>query len=195
MPPRVSLISRPAIAALGGQLLMDACARFRDRFDGAEIERGRIDQRLDVIQQRPAGLGLAGRNAGLDQHLQFPIAAALLVIAAGAVERNADFAIAAVGTQPQIDAVALAFGGVGGEQLRVLVGDLLEEFFVGHRLRAVGLAVAGVDEHQIDVGAVVQLIAARACQARSRRSRTRRSVFEARRRRGGRAIARGCGDK
>ena len=57
MPPGVSLMSRPpARAAPRGQLLADALARLRDRLHRAEIERALVDQRLDELQQRRAGL-------------------------------------------------------------------------------------------------------------------------------------------
>ena len=100
---------QPGIGALRGQLFMNALARFRDRLHGAEVERSRVDQRLDEFQQIAPRLALAGRDAGLDEHLQLPVAAALLIVVAGAIERDADFAETAVGTQPQIHAVALAF--------------------------------------------------------------------------------------
>ena len=91
----------------------------------------RVDQRLDEFQQFAAQGQVAGAHARLDQHLLFPVARALLVVAFGAVERNADLAQAAVGPQPQIHAVARAIRGVCGKQLGVLIGDLLEEFLVG----------------------------------------------------------------
>ena len=42
----------------------------------------------------------------------------------------------------------------------MLVGYFLEEFLVGDACRPGGLAVGGVDEHQVDVRTVVQLLAA-----------------------------------
>src|SRR5437870_6836896 len=68
--------------------------------------------------------------------------------------------MASVGTEPQIDAVAEAPGRVGGEQFGVAVGELLKEFLVTDRRRPGGVAVRAIDKHQVDIGAVVELLAA-----------------------------------
>src|SRR5439155_23848511 len=104
--------------------------------------------------------GFPGRNAGLDQHLFFPIAGALGIVSLSAVLGDADFAQYAIGPQAEVHAIALPIGGVGGKQGDILIGDLLVKLFIGDARGTVGLAVAAVDEHQIDVGAIVQLLAA-----------------------------------
>ena len=148
------------IHLLGSQLFVNSGAGFRNSFDGVEIESRGIDQRLDKFQQLAARVRLPGRHAGFDEHLQLPIPAALLVVFVGAFERDGDLAVTPVRPQPQIDAVTLALGRVGGEQIGAAVGDFLEEFLVRDGLATIGVAVCGVDEHQIDVGAVVQFLAA-----------------------------------
>ena len=142
------------------EFFADALARGGDSFNGRKIERGGIDERLNRIQQLAAGFGISRGDPRFDQHLQFPIARAGLVILLCAFERNTHFAQAAVGTQAQIHAIAQAFGGVSGKQLGVLVRDFLVKLFVRDGIRAVGLSVRGVDEHQVDVGAVIKLPAA-----------------------------------
>ncbi len=71
--------------ALGGQLLADALARFRDRFHGAKIERRLIDQGLDEIEQRLARLHISRGDPRLDEHLLFPIPRALKVVSDSAI--------------------------------------------------------------------------------------------------------------
>src|SRR5258708_39938867 len=71
---------RGRFAGPGRQLLTDAVARLGDRFDGAEIGGGRIDHRLDEIEQLAAELAVSGRDASLDEHLQLPVAAAAAVV-------------------------------------------------------------------------------------------------------------------
>ena len=44
--------------------LADALAGFADRFDGAEIERALVDERLDEFEQGGAGLGSRRRRRG-----------------------------------------------------------------------------------------------------------------------------------
>ena len=166
-------------AAPGGQLLADSLARFGDRLHRAEIQRALVDQRLDELQQSGARLGLAGRNPRLDQHLLFPVARALFVVGFGPVFGNRDLAQRAVGPQAQIHPVALALGGVGGEQGGVLVGDFLVKLLVAQAGRAVGLAVAAMHEHQVDIGAVVQLFAPQLAQ-RNHREAARPAVGKAR---------------
>jgi hypothetical protein len=93
---RGQLDIQSSVRPLGGQFLADALARLGDRFHGPEIQRARIDQRLDEFQQFAAQGQISSAHPRFDQHLLFPIARALLVVALGAGERNADFAQAAV---------------------------------------------------------------------------------------------------
>ena len=101
------------------------CAGFGDRFDGAEIGGGLVDQRLDEIEQFAPGPAIAGGHTRLDQHLQFPVASARCVILLRAFERMADLAETAVRPQPEIDPVTDAFRRVGREHLGQ-VGGLLK---------------------------------------------------------------------
>ena len=179
MPPGVSLTSSPPCrAASGRQFLADALAGFTDRFDGAEIERALVDQRFDELEEGGAGLALSGGDARLDQHLLLPVAGALAVVKAGAFLGDGDLSQGSVGAEAQVDAIALALGGVAGEQGGVLVGHLLVEFLVGEHGGTVGLAIAAVDEHEVDIGAVVQLFAAQLAE-RDDAEAAQGAIFEA----------------
>src|SRR4051794_33634989 len=149
-----------AAGAAGGHLLADALAGFGDGLDGAEVEGALVYEGLDEIEETLAGGAVAGGDARFNEHLLLPISGALRVVGAGAVFGDADLAARAVGAEAKVDAVALAVGGVGGEERGGLVGDLLIELLVADGGGSVGIAVALVEEHEIDVGAVIQLAAA-----------------------------------
>jgi hypothetical protein len=144
----------------GGELFVDAEAGLGDGFDGGEVERRGIDERFDEGEEGAAGGGVAGGDAGLDEHLEFPVAAAGLVVGLGGFEGHDDFAVAAFGAETEVDTVADAFGGVAAEEVGDEVGDFLGELFVGDDGGAGGVAVGGVEKDEIDVGAVVELFAA-----------------------------------
>ena len=91
MPPRASLMSKPACQRrLGRQLLADSLPRGGHRLDGGEVQRARINARLDGLQEGLAQGPVARRDARLDQHLQLPVPRAALVVLPRAVERKAD---------------------------------------------------------------------------------------------------------
>jgi hypothetical protein len=143
-----------------GELFVDAEAGLGDGFEGGEVERGGIDEGLDEGEEFAAGGGVAGGDAGFDEHLELPVAAAGLVVVFGGVEGDGDLAEASFGAEAEVDAVADAFGGVAGEEFGRELGDLDGELFVGNDVGAGGVAVGGVEEDEIDVGAVVELFAA-----------------------------------
>ena len=138
MPPWASLTLTLAGLPFARLFFVNAGARFGNRFHGAEVGGGFVNQRLDEFQQFPAGLGIARRDARLDQHLQFPVAPARGVIVLRAFERLADFAVPSVGAQPQIHPVTHPFGGISGKHFRHAVGCPLEEFFSCERRFAMG---------------------------------------------------------
>ena len=146
-----------ALKLAARKLFVQAFAGGAHGFDGAEVERRRIGEWLHEVEQFAAELTVARGHAGFDQHLELPIPGARLVVLLHAVEREADFAQAAFGAEAEVHAIAEPFGGVRGKELGELIGDALIELLVGDRRRAGGVAVGGVEEHQVDVGAVVQL--------------------------------------
>ena len=70
----------------GGELFADAQARGGDRFHGRKVEAGCVGERSGVVQKRLSGGPVARRYPRLDEHLQLPIARALLVVRLRAVE-------------------------------------------------------------------------------------------------------------
>jgi hypothetical protein len=162
----------------GGELFVDAEAGLGDGFDGGEVEGGGVDERFDEGEKGAAGGGVAGGGAGLDEHLEFPVAAAGLVVGLGGFEGHDDFAVAAFGAEAEIDAVANAFGGVAGEEVGDEVGDFLRELFVGDDGGAGGVAVGGIEEDEVDVGAVVELFAAELADGENGEGRAGEAVAE-----------------
>jgi hypothetical protein len=178
--PRLELhIQATPAALLGRHLFADALPRFRYRFHSAKIQRAPVNQRLHEIQQRGARRGLARRHPRFDQHLLFPIARPLRVIGSRAFFGNTNLAQRSIRPKPQIHAVALPLGGIGREQCRIVIGDLLIEFLVADPQRAIRLAAPAIHEHQVDIRTVVQLLAAQLPQ-RNHRKTAGRSVRQAR---------------
>jgi len=143
-----------------GELFVDAEAGLGDGFERGEVEGGGVDEGLDEGEEFAPGGGVAGGDAGFDEHLELPVAAAGLVVVFGGVEGDDDLAEAAFGTEAEVDAVADAFGGVAGQEVGDEMGDLDGELFVGNDVGTGGFAVGGVEEDEVDVGAVVELFAA-----------------------------------
>ncbi len=101
--------------AAGGEFFTNAFAGEGDGLDGGEVEGGRVGEGFDGVEEFASGAGVAGGDAGLDHHLEFPVAGAGAVVLERAVEGEADFAEATVGAEAQVDAVAHPFDGVSGE--------------------------------------------------------------------------------
>ena len=150
-----------ADAALAG-LLLDAPFQRLDLVDLGERQIFAVDERLDGLEEALAQGEVAGRRADLDERLPLPGAAEGVVVGQGAGQRPGQRAAVALRPQAQVDAVGQAAVGVGRQQAHHLADDLGEELVVadaGDALAAGG-AVLLVDEHQVDVAAVVQLLAA-----------------------------------
>src|SRR5258708_36209681 len=112
------------------QFLANAFARDRHCFDAREIESCGINERLDNLQQLTASLSIACGDTRFDEHLQFPVARACLIIFLRAVEGNADLAETAVRPQPQVNAITHALRRIRGKQFGVLIGNFFVEFLV-----------------------------------------------------------------
>ena len=129
---------------------------------GAEIAA--IDKRLDRLEKGLAQGEVAGDRAALDQRLPLPGAAAGHVIAQRGVERPRQHPLFAVGTQPHVDAISDPQRGVVGQQPDDVAPHPRKELGVRDDLGPGRLAVFVVEEYQIDVGAVVELLAAELSQ-------------------------------
>jgi hypothetical protein len=148
------------------QFLVNARPRLGNCFDSVEIGSSPVDQRLDKFEKFASGPPVSGRDACFDQHLQFPVASASSVVVFRAFEGVANFAESSVGAQPQINPITSALLGVRGEHIGHAVGGCSEKF-PGHR------TVAGMDKHQVDVGAVIEFTASQLTERDDGKLRTR----------------------
>ncbi len=108
---------------------------------------------------------VARDRAALDQRLPLPGPAAGHIVAQRGIERASQRPLFAVGAQPHVDAIGHPQRGVVGQQTDDVAAHPGKELGVRHDLGALGLAVFVVEEYQIDVGAVVELLAAELSQA------------------------------
>ena len=146
------------------ELFIQALAGCGKLFDSGKVQAGGVDPGLDEIQQRASGGTMARGHARLDQHLQFPVARALLVVVLSAFDRQADLAQASVGAQAQVHAVTHPFGGIGRKKPGELIRRALEKFLVGYARRPGSLSVGRIQKHQVDIGAVVEFLRAHLAQ-------------------------------
>ncbi len=116
------------------------------------------------LEKGRAQVQVAGDRAALDQRLALPGAAAGHVIAQRGVERARQGTLFAVGTEPHVDAIGHPQRGVVGQQADDVAAHPGKKLGVGDDLGAGGLAVFVVEEDQVDVGAVVELLAAELTQ-------------------------------
>ena len=80
------------------------------------------------------------------------------VVVEGLGEANGQFAFPALRTQAQIDAKDRTFGGQAGQNFRDLLRQANEIFAVRHG-RSRGRFSVSIDEHEVDVRAVIELVA------------------------------------
>ncbi len=85
--------------AAGGEFFTNSFAGEGDGFDGGEVERGRVREGFDGVEEYAPRVRVAGGDTGLDHHLEFPVAGAGAVVLERAVERETDFTEAAVGAE------------------------------------------------------------------------------------------------
>ncbi len=108
---------------------------------------------------------IAGDRPALDQRLPLPGSAARHIVAQRGVERAGQRPLLAVGAQPHVDAIGDSQRRVVGQQPDELAPHPGEELGVGDDLGPAVCAILVVQEDQIDVGAVVELLAAQLAQA------------------------------
>src|SRR5579875_184298 len=153
------------------ELFADAFARGRHGLNQGKVQRCRVNERLNKVQQFLADAAIPCGNAGFDQHLQFPIARALGVILFGCCQRDADITQAALRPEAQIYPITKPRRRVGGKQSGILIGDFFEKFLVGDFLRTRCLSVSAIEEHQINIGTIVQLASAELAESNHRKYR------------------------
>ena len=157
--------------------LLDPPLQRLDLADLGAAEVASIDERLDRVEEVAAEVEVAGDRAALDQGLPLPGPAGRLVIAERRRQRAGQGPLVPLGPEPHVDPVGLPQGRVVGEQADEVAPHPGEELGVGDRPRAVGLPLVVVEEDQVDVRAVVELLAAELAQPEHhepRRARRRR---------------------
>jgi hypothetical protein len=106
-------------------------------------------QRLDPAQELIANRLVAGDHARFEQRLLFPLARVLFQVSDVAIERRDQRADPSPGAQPHVHPVEKTFGG---RARQALDQPLAQPPIVVRPGRG--------DEHQVDVGAIVQLLPA-----------------------------------
>ena len=131
------------------------------------IETGPEDEGSDQLEESIRHLGVARAEARLDQGLALPELGALGQVGLVAVERQDDPAHPALGTEPEIHAEGVPFLGhrlEGGHDVPRHGGEVVAVREAALR-SARGLPVLSIDEDEVDVGGIVQLIAAELAHA------------------------------
>ena len=196
MPPRPVLTSR-SLTPRAARLVLDGPLHRLDFVDLGETEILAVDERLHAPKKIAAQLQVAGDGPDLDERLPLPGAAERIVVGQRAGQRLGQRPAPPFGTQPQVNAVRLAAIRVCRQEAHDLADHAGEEVTVGDALDVLAARrpFLVVKEHQVDVAAVVQLLAAefaeRETRSRRRPTRVGERLTEAL---GGRPQGRGQGD-
>src|SRR3972149_4717026 len=126
-----------------------------------------IDIGTDQVEEPPPDALVAGAEACLDQRLALPEEGALGIVGAVAVQRQDQGPAPALGAQAQVHAERVTFLGdalEGGDDLARQPPEVLA-VREGAARAAGGLAVLRVHEDEVDIGGVVELLAAELAHA------------------------------
>jgi hypothetical protein len=155
--------------------LADLRVQLAHGVDGAEVEvlakdEGAADGLQFVPARTPAGAGavagaVASERPRLDPGIAFPLAALGVEVVLQHVEGADQRAGIAVGPQPHVDAKHLAVFRDVGDGVDQAAPQAREEFEIGNRPGAVGIAVLGVGEDQVDVRRDIELAPAELAHA------------------------------
>ena len=160
--PAPSELDVGRLVTLGADGAVDLRLHRADGRDDPRVEPGPIHGPARQLSEAGADTRIAGGDPRFDERLALPQLGALPIVFAIPVERQDDAAHPPLGAQAQIDAERIAFVGDRLEQRDELPADAREVLAVGQASGATAgrLAVGAVDEHQVDVGRVVELVAA-----------------------------------
>ena len=133
-----------------------------DRRDDPSVEARPVDGLARQLHEARPHAEVAGRDARLDERLALPELGAVPVIVAVPVERQDDGAHPPLGPEAQVDAERVALVRDLLEERHDPPADAREVLAVGDAAVAAArrLAVGPVGEHEVDVGRVVELLAA-----------------------------------
>ena len=180
MPPAVELHIDAALAGLLQQapaaMTSNFLPRGERRLDGSEVQLRAINEGLHPAHKLARQPHIARRMAHLDHGLQLPVVGHVGVVMDGVGQRDRRLAFVALGTQAQIDAEDRPFASVAREQFGGLLGQPDEVFAVGN-LRSWRFHATVVEIQQVDVGAVVQFVAAELAQRQHGKARIGHATF------------------
>src|SRR5262249_39228720 len=123
-----------------------------------EVEVASIDERDELAEQHLAELAVAAHRPRLQPHRALPRLAPRLVVRERRGQGDRDRPFRAARTEPEVDAEAEPVGRELTERARGFLGETAEELREGAPGRL--LAVVLVDADEVDVRAVVELLAA-----------------------------------
>ena len=155
-------------------LVFDAVLHGGDFGQHAFVDGARVTEGLDHFEELGGERLAAGDAAGFDEHHALPGLAPLRVIIFVAGERTAERAAVAFGPEAQVDAVKGAFGGHARDLGDEGFGKAIEEGVIGEggfgrfafgRGLAERAPFLGIDEDDINVRAVIELVAAELAEA------------------------------
>ncbi len=149
---------------LGGarreRALLDPALHGLDLADLGRAEIAAINEGRDRREEGPAEIEIARDGPTFDERLTFPRSTGRFIIAERRGERARQRALIALGSKPHVDPIGDAQRGVVGEQSDDFATHPREKFGVGDDARTGGLPFGVVQENQVDVRAVIQLVAA-----------------------------------
>ena len=134
----------------------DLCMQPAQRCDGTVIEVTAIDERrYDGVEVR---LRCAAHHPRLYPRVAFPLAPLGMQVLLEHVVAHGKRAAVTIGPQPHVHPEHLALRSVLGHRADQPTRKASEVFLVGDGPRAAGLAVFGIEKHEIDVGRDVELL-------------------------------------
>ena len=146
-------------------LARDQLLHVAQRLEHAEVEVAAEDERPQHVAVQVVERRRAMHRPRLHVGVALPVAAVLLQVVLEGVEAHHLRARLAERPQAQVHAVDEAVLRHRAEQLRHASAEPREVLLVLQRPRAVGLAVLGEQEHEVDVGREIELAAAELAHA------------------------------
>ncbi len=165
--PELDVAGAPVAGPAAGQLAVDLTLHPADRRDHGRVDTGAIDDFADQLHEPDADALVARRHPRLEQRLALPRRRPLAVVGLVALDRQREGADASLRAQPHVDPEDVALVGHRLDDLDDLAAHAAEVLAVGQAAlaRPRRLALRAVDEHEVDVGRVVQLLAAELAHA------------------------------
>ena len=140
-------------------LLLDQLLHLAQALEHPEIEVTAVDEGPDRVAIQP-GVGLRrGQWPGLHPGVSLPVAPVLGQVVLECRKSAGQRTGVAEGPKAHVVAEHHAIRGARGQQAQHGLDQTDEELVVADRRGVVGIAISGEQEHQVDVGRIVQLAA------------------------------------